>query len=167
MPVVELHLLRGYAPDAKRRLGEAVTDAVRLVVPAAPDAVTVMIHELSADAYMRGREPRTPAPALPDPARTVLDFLAAMERRDLPAAEVFLAEGFEMRFPGSPVMTTLSELLAWSAPRYRSVRKTYAGVAAVSYSHLRAHETKANIVCSLLLDETKHENNRNRTIITT
>ncbi|MEO0679676.1 MAG: nuclear transport factor 2 family protein [Pseudomonadota bacterium] len=128
MPVVELHLLEGYAPEAKRRLGEAITDAVRLVVPAAPDAVTVMIHELGDGAYLRGRAPRSPAPALPDPAQTVLDYLGAMERRDLDAARALLAEGFEMRFPGAPVMTTLEALIAWSAPRYRSVRKTHEGL---------------------------------------
>jgi phenylpyruvate tautomerase PptA (4-oxalocrotonate tautomerase family)/ketosteroid isomerase-like protein len=128
MPVVEIHLLQGYGADDKRRLGEALTDAVRLVVPAAPEAVTVLMHELPADAYLRGRQARTPAPALPDPARVVLDYLAAMERRDLDAARAMLAEGFAMRFPGSPVMTTLDELIAWSAPRYRAVRKSFEGV---------------------------------------
>jgi hypothetical protein len=58
----------------------------------------------------------------------VRDFLAAMEARDLERARSFLAEGFVMHFPGGPAMTTLEELIAWAAPRYSGVRKTYEGV---------------------------------------
>lgn len=127
MPIVELHLMQGYAPPEKRRLGVALTDAVRSVVPASPDAVTVMIHEIAHDAYFRDG-PRSPAPALPDPANIVRAFLAAMEQRDLAAAQAMLGAGFEMRFPGTGVMTRLDELIAWARPRYRFVTKTYEGV---------------------------------------
>ena len=34
MPVVELHVLEGYNSQEKQRLGQALTDAVRFVVPA-------------------------------------------------------------------------------------------------------------------------------------
>lgn len=125
MPIVELHVLEGYSSLDKKRLGEALTDAVRFVVPAGPDAITVMIHELPADQYLRGRASRTPAPALPDPAGIVRDYLAAMERRDLEAARAMLGEGFSMQFPGAAPMATLEELVAWSRPRYRFVAKTY------------------------------------------
>ena len=47
MPTVELHVLQGYGPDEKRRLGEALTDAVRFIVPAPAEAITVMIHEMN------------------------------------------------------------------------------------------------------------------------
>lgn len=126
MPIVELHVLEGYAPEEKRRLGKALTDAVRLVVPAPPEAVTVMIHEMPRENYHRGGA-REPAPALPDPAGIVRDFLAAMERRDLAAAEAMLGEGFEMRFPGTGPMHRLQELIDWAKPRYRFVKKTYDG----------------------------------------
>ena len=33
---------------------------------------------------------------------------------------------------------------------------------AVSYTHLRAHETKANLVCRLLLEKKKNKKNKNR-----
>ncbi|MDQ2091811.1 nuclear transport factor 2 family protein [Marimonas arenosa] len=125
MPIVELHVLEGYDSTEKRRLGEALTDAVRFVVPAAPDAITVMIHELPADQYFRGRSPRSPAPARPDPARFVRDYLAAMERRDLDAAKAMLGDDFTMQFPGAAPMTQLEELIAWSKPRYNFVTKTY------------------------------------------
>ena len=46
MPIVELHVLEGYDSTEKQRLGEAITDAVRFVVPAAPDLVTVIIHDM-------------------------------------------------------------------------------------------------------------------------
>lgn len=127
MPIVELHLLEGYGSDEKRRLGEALTDAVRLVLPADPEAVTIMIHEMQADAYYRGRMQRVPAQALPDPALRVKSFLQAMERRDLDEAEAMLDESFIMRFPGTGPMTELTELLEWAKPRYRFVTKTYEG----------------------------------------
>jgi hypothetical protein len=66
------------------------------------------------------------APMEPAAARIVRDYLAAMEARDLPRAESFLAPGFAMTFPGGVRMTTLADLVAWSAPRYRFVKKTYA-----------------------------------------
>lgn len=61
----------------------------------------------------------------PDPAAVVRHYLAAMEGRDLPAARAHLAAGFTMTFPGGVTMTSLEELIAWSAPRYRFVKKTY------------------------------------------
>jgi phenylpyruvate tautomerase PptA (4-oxalocrotonate tautomerase family) len=131
MPVIECHLIEGYSEAARRRLSEALTDAVRIVVPAAPEAVTVMIHQMAPSDYMRGRRARTPAPALPDPADLVRGFLAAMEARDLAQAEGYLAPDFEMIFPGGVRMTRLQELVDWAAPRYRFVTKSYQGVEAL------------------------------------
>ena len=130
MPVIELHLIEGYDSEAKTRLGQALTDAVRLVIPAAPEACTVMIHEMAADTYMRGRAARQPAPALPDPAGVVQAYLAEMEARDLETAQGYLGEGFDMTFPGTCPMTTLAELIAWAKPRYKWVKKHYDGVEA-------------------------------------
>lgn len=127
MPVLELHLIEGYSAEDKRRLGETLTDAVRFIVPAQPEGVVVMIHEMKPGAYYRGRVAKIPAPALPDPAKQVADYLAAMEARDLETAQAMLAEGFVMQFPGSPLMQSLQELIDWAAPRYRFVRKTYEG----------------------------------------
>ncbi len=53
-------------------------------------------------------------------------FLDAMEARDLAAAERLLARGFTMTFPGGNRFTALAAMAAWSAQRYRFVRKTYA-----------------------------------------
>lgn len=127
MPVIEAHLIEGYGTEAKTRLAHALTGAVRQVVPAAPEGITVMIHEMRADAYMRGGVHKTPAPALPDPVAMVMDFLAAMEARDLDRARAFLAPGFTMHFPAQAPMHTLEGLVAWSKPRYRFVAKTYDG----------------------------------------
>lgn len=128
MPVIEVHLIKGYDDAAKARLGQAITDAVRLVVPADPDAVTVLMHEMPGSSYMRGRRARQPAAALPDPAETVRAFLDAMEARDLTRAASFLGVGFTMTFPGGVRMTTLADLVAWAAPRYQHVAKTYDGM---------------------------------------
>lgn len=125
MPIVEIHILEGYDAEAKARLGRAVTDAVRSVVPAAPEAITVMTHEMSQDNYMRGGVARQGAPSLPDPIAAVREFLAAMEARDLAKAETYLGAGFTMHFPGTGPMNTLPQLVEWSKPRYRFVKKTY------------------------------------------
>lgn len=125
MPVVEIHLIEGYPDTDKRRLCHALTDAVRSVVPAQLDGITVMVHEMSPSGYMRGGQGKTPAPALPDPAGVVRAYLDAMEARDLTKAETFLGAGFTMQFPGAKPMTRLMELVEWSKPRYRFVKKTY------------------------------------------
>lgn len=127
MPVVEAHVMQGYPDEARTRLAKGLTDAVRLVVPAPDEAITVLIHEIAPSGYARGGVARSPAPALPDPAEVVRQYLAAMEARDLPAAQAFLGDGFQMVFPGTAPMTTLAELIDWSKGRYRSVGKAYDG----------------------------------------
>jgi phenylpyruvate tautomerase PptA (4-oxalocrotonate tautomerase family) len=66
---------QGYAPDEKARLVRALTDAIRFVVPAPDEAITVMLSEYPAENYARGGQMRQPAPALPDPAKLVLRYL--------------------------------------------------------------------------------------------
>lgn len=127
MPVIECHVLKGYTDADKSRLCAALSDAVRGVVSAAPEAVTVMIHEMAETDYMRGGQHRAPAPARPDPTGVVRAFLGAMEARDLNTASAMLGAGFAMTFPGTGPMTTLQELIEWAAPRYRFVKKTYDG----------------------------------------
>lgn len=127
MPIVELHILKGYKHGEKQRLGEALTDAVLSVVPAKPDLVTVMIHEMDNANYYRGRQSRVSAAALPDPQSIVLQYLQAMENRKLDTATTFLSDGFVMQFPAAEPMTKLEQLIEWAAPRYQSVRKTYDG----------------------------------------
>jgi phenylpyruvate tautomerase PptA (4-oxalocrotonate tautomerase family) len=141
VPVIEVHLIEGYDEAAKTRLGHALTDAVRLVVPAPPEAVTVLMHEVAGAGYMRGRQARHPAAALPDPAETVRAYLDAMEARDLGLATSYLGAGFEMTFPGGVRMTALQDLVAWAGGRYRSVSKTYAGF------DVAATETGAVVHC--------------------
>jgi hypothetical protein len=63
--------------------------------------------------------------AMDGPAELVRAYLAAMEARDLPRAEAFLAPGFTMVFPGGARFTALADLVARSRSRYRFVRKTY------------------------------------------
>ncbi len=127
MPVVNLHVLEGYEAEDKRRLAEAITDAVRFVVPAPPDLVTVMIHDVPGENYYRGRTTRIPAAALPDPAKLVRNYLTAMEARDLEQAENMLSDGFIMQFPGAEPMSKLQDLIDWAKPRYNRVTKTYEG----------------------------------------
>ena len=73
MPIVQLHVLEGYTPKDKLRLGEAITDAVRLVVPAAPDLHFLTCAGVILHCY-RCHSPRPPplsrpyAPLLPPPS---------------------------------------------------------------------------------------------------
>lgn len=125
MPIIETHILEGYSGDEKARLIRALTDATRLVVPAKPEAITVIVHEMKPENYARGGQQRSPAPANQDPCDLIRAYLAAMEARDLDTAQAMLGEGFVMNFPGAQGMTTLQDLIEWSKPRYRFVKKTY------------------------------------------
>lgn len=142
MPIVELHVLQGYDNETKKRLGIALTDAIRFVVPAPADAITVMVREMAPDDYFRGGVTRAPAPPNPDPAEIVRDFLAAMERRDLDAARRMLGAEFTMYFPATPPMTRLEQLIEWAGPRYRFVRKTYEG-----FDAMQGPEDTAVVYC--------------------
>ena len=125
MPFVSVTLIEGYDEDAKRRLCQALTGAVRNVVPADLDAIIVALNEVAPSSYMRGGASRVPAAALPDAQRLVQHFLTLMEERDLNAVSAMLADDFTMTFPGNITMTDLPELVAWASSRYQSVRKTY------------------------------------------
>jgi len=125
MPVIEVHLLEGYSPAEHQRLGEALTDATRMVVPAPAEAITVMIHKMQPDQYYRGRSTKIPAQALPDPCDIIHRFLACLGARDLAGAGAFLADEFSLHFPAAEPMHSLEALVEWSAPRYQSISKSF------------------------------------------
>ncbi|MBX2824705.1 MAG: tautomerase family protein [Gammaproteobacteria bacterium] len=125
MPVITVSLITGYDTAARTRLSERITDATTSVIRAPSDLVTVMINEVAADNYMRGRTARSPGPAHADQSKLVQDYLNAMERRDLDAAMKLQAPGFTMVFPGGEEFTSLDQLIAWASQRYNSISKTY------------------------------------------
>lgn len=127
MPVIRMTLIEGYDDDTRRTLATRLTDAVRATIAAPLDGITVAIEEVKPASYMRGRVSRTPGAPLPSPADTVRSFLAAMEARDLDRARGYLADGFQMVFPGDRRFATLEELVAFGRQRYRFVKKTYTG----------------------------------------
>lgn len=123
MPIIDIKLIAGYDTDARRRLSEKITDATTSVIDAPSDLVTVTINEINPENYMRGRTSRQPGPAIPEQGRIVLDYLQAMEARDLERAKALQAEGFSMIFPGNAEFKTLDDLLQWASQRYSSVAK--------------------------------------------
>ncbi len=125
MPVITVTLIEGYEADARQRLSERLTDATRSVIKAPADVVTIMINEVSAGNYMRGRVSRQPGPAHADQVQIVRDYLSAMENRDLQRAGGFLSADFRMTFPGGVVFSEVDQLIAWAGDRYQSVVKTY------------------------------------------
>lgn len=67
------------------------------------------------------------------PEHLVIEFLRALEARDLPRAESLLAPGAILTFPGDHArFTTLAAMAAWAGTRYRSVRKTIAAFDAMA-----------------------------------
>ena len=142
MPIVNLHLIEGYNASDKRRLGEAITDAIRFVIPAPAELVTVMIHDLPKENYYRGRRNRTPAFAKSDPCKLVQGYLTAIEARDLTKAEASLAADFEMWFPGSTQMTSPEDLIQWAKSRYNFVTKSYFG-----FDALQSPDEAAVVYC--------------------
>ena len=57
--------------------------------------------------------------------KIIKEYLQALEDRDLEVAATFLADEFQMHFPGDQTFQTLDELVAWSKPRYQWVKKAY------------------------------------------
>jgi phenylpyruvate tautomerase PptA (4-oxalocrotonate tautomerase family) len=127
MPVIRVTLIEGYDDEVRGRLLEGYSQVTRTVLEAVPDGITTFIEEVKQTSYRRGNQLKFPKAPPPAPERIVCDFLGAMERRDLAAAQEFLAEGFSMVFPGGVRFTQLGELIAWAAPRYRRVAKVYSG----------------------------------------
>src|SRR5660398_297603 len=70
----------------------------------------------------------------------------------------------ERDFLGEIVRSVLQEILELeitehigAEPHERTEKREGPGARPVSYTHLRAHETKANLVCRLLLEKKKKE----------
>ncbi|MFD1695865.1 tautomerase family protein [Roseibium aestuarii] len=127
MPVVRVLLIEGYGAQVRRRLGQALTDAVRLVIDAPKDAVIVATEEVAPENYMRGGETRQPGRAVADPVEAVQTFLGLMSARDLAGAQACLAPGAEMVFPGGRRFTALADMVAWGATRYAQIDKSFEG----------------------------------------
>ncbi|WP_171127126.1 MULTISPECIES: tautomerase family protein [unclassified Ruegeria] len=127
MPIVELHVIKGYSAQEKQRLGVALTNAVRFVVPAAPELVTVLIHDISDQNYYRGGKVRQPARAKDDPEHIVRAFLSDMGEGTVESARKRLSPDFVMQFPGTAPMRDIEDLRSWEANRYRRIAKTYDG----------------------------------------
>jgi len=125
MPIITVTLIEGYDSSLRSRLASRLSDTARAVTGAVADGVSVVIHEVAADNYLRGglsRQPGSP----PAPAKDLVqDYLTAMENRDLDRARSFLSPEFTMTFPGNHQFHDLDQLIEWAKKRYQSVSKTY------------------------------------------
>ena len=63
MPVITVTLMEGYDEQTRSELCARLTDAVTDTIAAPLDGVTVVINEVPAANYMRGRQQRTPGAA--------------------------------------------------------------------------------------------------------
>ena len=125
MPIVKLTLIKGYSADLRQNLSKKITDLIIQLTGAVSQGTTVVIEDVEHVNYMRGRENKIPSPITSSAIEFVKKYLAAVEKRDLEKASKFLADNFWMEFPGSVRMTKLEELLAWSKPRYKKIKKSY------------------------------------------
>lgn len=125
MPVITITLIEGYNEETRRNLSQRLTDAARSVIAAPLDGVTVVINEVAAPNYMRGRQGRTPGEPKPNAEEIVRTYLSAMQARDLDAAGQWLAPGFTMIFPGGIEFTHTEQLVSWAKDRYQTIGKTY------------------------------------------
>lgn len=124
MPVISITLLPGYSKEAEVKMVSRVAQAVRSVIAAPAAGTTVFVTHSST--YQRdGKVLAAGNVEHVDAADLVRRFLDCMQDRDLSAAAVLLAPGFTMRFPGSPVLHRLEELVEFSRGRYRNVSKIY------------------------------------------
>ena len=55
-------------------------------------------------------------------------ILSTIETCDVVKAKGMLANDFEMTFPGGAVFCELEQLIEWSKPRYKLIKKTLANV---------------------------------------
>lgn len=124
MPIITITLIEGYDADLKHRLCQRFTDIATGLLGASPEGVTVVVNEVLAENYMRGRSGKRPA-VPPRPATEVVrTYLDAMERRDLDAAQALTGPGFEMVFPGGARFDSLAAMVDWSRGRYSRIGKT-------------------------------------------
>lgn len=124
MPVISITMLPGYSKEAEAKLVGRVAMAARSVVASPAAGTTVFVNH--AQTYQRnGAVLKGGAAERADAAQLVRRFLELMQERDLPLAARLLAPDFTMRFPGSPVMRTLEDMVEFSKGRYRNVSKTF------------------------------------------
>jgi len=108
VPSITIDLPKGCDPKAIALLIRAAHQALETELPGKGGSVTLNESEPEGNG-----------------AGVVHAYLQAMEARDLSAARALLAPGFSMTFPGPVTMHRLEELIAWAAPRYRFVKKSY------------------------------------------
>tara|TARA_R110001599_G_C12028377_1_gene639800 strand:+ start:141 stop:713 length:573 start_codon:yes stop_codon:yes gene_type:complete len=124
MPVIAITLLPGYSREAESTMVRRVAWAARSVIAAPAAGTTVFVNHAST--YQRdGAVFSAGGAERADASQLVRRFLDCMEQRDLDGARSLLAPDFAMRFPGSPVMHRLEELVERSRGNYRNVGKTY------------------------------------------
>lgn len=124
MPIIEAHILHGYDPGTRTRLAHGLTDALRLVIPAPPESITVVVHELARENYMRGGALRRRGVALPDAADVVRRFHNAITTGDYDAAEAFMTKDGFFVVPGGARVDKPHDVAAFTASRWTEISVT-------------------------------------------
>jgi len=123
MPVTQITLLPGYAPEVRTRLVDRVSQAVRSVIDTPEAGTTTFVNE--AVTYRRdGRVFAAGRAAFPVASEQVQAYLAALDSHDLFQAQGLLANDVEMCLPGGVRLRSLHERALWLQDRYRWRRQT-------------------------------------------
>ena len=94
MSVIHVTLIRGYDAATQQRLAQRLTDAARAVPGMVPDAITVSVEVAFPTGSKQDELSGASEPDALSPAELALDFLHALELRDLTRAQAMTADGF-------------------------------------------------------------------------
>src|SRR5450759_4357363 len=88
----------------------------------------------------------------------VLVLLPALPDTSTSAAHAPLCSPGRMRASWAAPSFYVSKIPIWNVPRRNRCRRFWTGCpGSVSYTHLRAHETRHDLVCRLLLEKKKNK----------
>lgn len=113
MPVIEVHIQDGQPVDVKTRLVNAMTDAFRMVLPAKPDSITVILHEMERENYMRGGGSRRRTVALREPISVVSAYMKSLHERDFLQMDEFVHPDCLFHLPGGEVFSRPADAFTW------------------------------------------------------
>lgn len=124
MPIIEAHFLKGYDQGTRTRLSHGLTDALRMVIPAPPESITIVLHELERDNYMRGGALRRREDPLPDPRDVIRRFNTAMMAGDFEAAEALVTDDCVFRLSGGGLASRPDEVASFTAGHWSEFSMT-------------------------------------------
>ena len=121
MAIIEIRMLKGYDQGERTRVAHALTDGYRMVIPAPPASITVMIDEIDRENYMRGGAMRQRTPAHPDPGETLRRFNTLLAGAEYDAADALLTDDCVITLFDGVTVSNSSEIASHTAERCKKL----------------------------------------------